>query len=228
MKKLFLPFLLSLLLPLSYSCSSLGKFGGYTLTENDAAAAIRQLLEIGAQDNTLTGAFSKERVLATVFPEPVRKALNTLDQLGLTSEVDRFTTTMSMAAEKTAERSVPIFVGGIRSMRLTDAVRIVKNGGTSATDYLRASVGDSLRRSIAPVMKATLDEYKITDHWNELTKPVRGLSGNRLNIDLPTLMAGVVSEAMFQKMEERERQIRTQAAARTTPLLQKVFSRTWN
>ncbi len=41
-------------------------------------------------------------------------------------------------------------------------------------------------------------------------------------------MAGAVSEAMFRKIAEREMQIRADAAARTTPLLQKVFSRNWN
>jgi hypothetical protein len=52
-------------------------------------------------------------ILTTLFPEPVKKALNTLNQLGLTSEIDRFTTTLSTAAEKTAANSVPIFVNGI-------------------------------------------------------------------------------------------------------------------
>jgi hypothetical protein len=113
-------------------------------------------------------------------------------------------------------------------MKMTDAMRIVKSGGTGATDYLRTSVGDSLRRSISPVMQQALNEYKLYDQWNELIKPVKGLSGNRLNLDLSNLMAGAVSEAMFQKIEEKEKQVRADAAARTTPLLQKVFSRNWN
>jgi len=41
-------------------------------------------------------------------------------------------------------------------------------------------------------------------------------------------MAGLVSEKMFQKIEEKERQVRSEASARTTPLLQKVFSKKWN
>jgi len=58
---------------------------------------------------------------------------------------------------------------------------------------------------------------------------VQGVIGSkRLNLDLPTLMAGMVSEAMFRKIAEKETQVRADAAARTTPLLQKVFSRNWN
>lgn len=225
MKKLFTPLFLVMLLPAIFSCSTLRN---YTLTEADAAAAIRQLLQIGTTEGNLAGVFSKETIMSTIFPEPVRKTLNTLNQLGLTNEVDRFTTTLSVAAEQTATQSVPIFVGGITNMRLQDAINIVKRGGTSATDYLRVSVGDSLRRSITPVMRNALDEYKLYQKWDTLTKPIQSLTGNRLNIDLANLMAGVVSEAMFRKMEEKEREIRANTAARTTPLLQRVFSRQWN
>jgi hypothetical protein len=228
MKKIFLPILFAFVIPAFFSCSSLNKLG-YTLTERDAASAIRQMLEIGTKDGVLrSGAFSKETMMSAIFPEPVKKALNTLQQLGLTSEIDRFTTTLSTAAEKTATNSVPIFLSSIDNLKFNDAIRIIKNGGTSATDYLRSSVGDSLRRSITPVMQAALDEYKLNEQWNNIIKPVKGLAGNKLNLNLANLMAGVVSEAMFQKIEEKEKQVRADAVARTTPLLQKVFSRDWN
>ena len=224
MKKIVIPFLLLFLLPFSYSCTS-GRFSGYTLNERDAADAIRQMLQLGARDGSLSGAFSKEELMTQIFPEGVRKVLNTVSALGLTTEIDRFTTTLGTAAEKTANNSVPIFVSGINNMKFADAMRVVKNGGTAATDYLRASVGDSLRRSIRPVMEAALQEYKLNDMWNDVVKPI---GSNKIKLDLPTLMAGAVSEAMFRKIAEKERQVRADAAARTTPLLQKVFSRNWN
>ena len=222
MKRLVLPMLIAFMLPASFSCSTLKN---YVLTEQDAAAAVRQMLQLGAQGN-FQGAFTKDAVMTAIFPESLRKTLNTLQQLGLTSEIDRFTTTMASAAEQTATRSVPIFLNGIGKMSLTDAIRIVKNGGTSATDYLRSSVGSELRQSINPVMKSALDEYKLTEQWDKIIKPARALVGDRLNLDIANLMAGLVSEKMFQKLAETEVQVRTNATARTTPLLQRVFSGT--
>lgn len=224
MKKAVLPILFAFLLPASFSC---GSVKNYMLTEQDAAAAVRQLLQLGAEGG-LQGAFNKETVMAALFPEPIRKTLTTLQQLGLTNEIDRFTTTLGTAAEQSATRSIPVFVNGIRNMSLTDAVRIVKNGGTSATDYLRSNVGTELRNGIKPVMQQALNEYKLNEQWEKIMKPAKALVGDKLNLDLPTLMAGMVSEKMFQKLAETETQVRTNAAARTTPLLQKVFSRTWN
>ena len=227
MKKLFIPFLFSIVLTFSFSCSS-SRFGSYTLNEKDAADAVRELLQIGAKDGLSSGAFNKETMMSAIFPENVRKTLNTMQQLGLTNEIDRFTTTLGMAAEKTASNSIPIFVNGISSMKFNDAVSIIKNGGTSATDYLRSSVGTSLRTSITPVMQSALDEYKLNEQWAKIIKPVQSVAGNKLNLDLANLMAGVVSEKMFQKIVEREKEIRANADARTNTLLQKVFSRSWS
>ena len=227
MKRILLPALFVILLPLSYSCGS-ARFGSYTLNERDAASAIRQLLELGVRDNNLTSAFRKETILSTLFPAPITNILNTINTLGLTNEVDRFTTTLSGAAEKTATASIPIFVNSINNMKFNDAMRIIKSGGTSATDYLRSSTGDSLRRSIRPIMQSAIDEYKLMDQWNSITKPARALAGNKLNLDLANLMSGMVAEAMFRKIAEKETQVRSDAAARTTNLLQKVFSRNWN
>ena len=127
MKKFFSPLALVLLITVSFSCST-SRLGNYLLTQGDAASAIRQMLEIGSNQN-LTNAFSKDQVLNTVFPGEVSKILNTLNMLGLTSEIDRFTTTLSSAAEKTATASVPIFVNSISHLSFVDAIRIVKNGG---------------------------------------------------------------------------------------------------
>jgi len=226
MKKLFIPLLFAFLLPVTFSCSSM-RFGSYNLTEADAAAAIREMLSLGAKESNLSGAFSKEAVMATLFPESMRKTLNTLNQLGLTGEIDRFTTTLGTAAEKTATASVPIFISGINNMKFTDAMRIIKNGGTSATDYLRSSVGDSLRRAITPAMKTALQEYKLNEQWEKIIKPAQVLVGNKLNLDLANLMAGIVSEKMFQQLEAKEKEVRTTSSARTTTLLQKVFSKKW-
>ena len=212
-----------MVIPLTYSCSTLK--GVYSLNEQDAAAAIKQMLEIGARDGITTGAFSKDRIMSTLFPEALRKTLNTLNQLGLTNEIDRFTTTLGTAAEQTATKSIPIFVNGINRMSVTDAMRIIKNGGTSATDYLRTNVGTDLRKSITPVMQEALNEYKLMEQWNNIIKPAKTFSGDKLNLDLANLMAGLVSEKMFQEIEAKEKEIRANAAARTTPLLKKVFSK---
>jgi hypothetical protein len=222
MKKLFIPFI-ALFILLVPSCSTIKNL----FTAQDATAAIKELLSFGSQygGNLLSknGAFSKESLMQSILPKDVDKVINVLETLGLGKEVNRFTTTLATAAEKTAEKSVPIFLQGIKRMDIGDAFGIVKNGGTAATDYLRKTIGDTLRRAIAPEMNNALNEYKLATQFNELVAPAKLLLGNKLNLDLGSLMSGLVTNMMFSKIEEKEREIRTKAQARNTALLQKVF-----
>ena len=201
------------------------------LSARDAEEAIREMLSIGTEFGGSAlgkkGAFSKATLIEALFPEDIRKFLNTLETLGLSKEVDRFANTLSTAAEQTAEKSVPVFLLGIKKMNFRDAVGIVKNGGTSATDYLRQSIGDTLRHAVTPVMRAALDEYKLETEWNKLVAPVKLLAGDKLNLDLSNLMSGLVANLMFNKIAEKEREIRTRAESRTSATLQKVFGRVW-
>ena len=201
------------------------------LSPKDAEQAIRELLSIGSNFGGsplgAKGAFSKATLIDALFPEDIRKVLNTLETLGLSKEVDRFTTTLGTAAEKTAEKSIPVFLLGIKQMNFKDAVGIVKNGGTAATDYLRNTIGDTLRASIRPIMRTALEEYKLETEWNKLVAPVKLFTGDKLNLDLSNLMSGLMANLMFNKIAEKERAIRTKAEERTSATLQKVFGQVW-
>ncbi|RYZ17620.1 MAG: DUF4197 domain-containing protein, partial [Chitinophagaceae bacterium] len=189
MKKLLLPIFALLIFPLLNSCSG-SKLLNYTLTEQDAAAAIRELLNAGARNGSVGNAFSKENVVNTVFPSDVAKVFNTLNNLGLSKDLDRFTTSLSGAATASVERAVPVFASAISGMRLGDAINLVKGGGTSATDYLKANTGTNLRTALTPVMENALAEYKLNDQWNKLIGPIKNTGiGSRLNLDLSNLMA---------------------------------------
>lgn len=226
MKKVFLVVLLPLAILFS-GCNTLKNM----LSPADAEAALREALSIGADFGGSVlgkkGAFSKTTLIDALFPEDIRKILNTLETLGLIKEVERFTTTLGTAAEQTAEKSVPVFVLGIKQMKFRDAVGIVKNGGVSGTDFLRQTIGDSLRKAIIPVMHNALEEYKLETEWNKLTAPVKLVVGDKLNLDLSNLMSGIVANLMFSKIAEKEAAIRTKAEERKSMLLQKVFGKVW-
>ena len=215
-------------------CESLKNIASNLLSDADAANALREALLIGAQNGTATlgqkGSFSRDVLLAAVLPENLQGVVKTLDQLGLTSQLDKFTSTLDNAATETVTRSAPIFVNGIKQINFVDAIGIVKNGGTAATDYLRNKVGDSLRSAVTPIMKTALDSYKITQEWDKLVGPVKLVLGNKakLNLNIDNILAVVVTNQMFKKIETQEINIRTNVAARTSPTLQRVFGKDWN
>ncbi len=233
MKKIIYSFLLASTCLFS-SCDSLKNIAGNLLSEADAANAIREALLIGSQNGTATlgqkGSFSRDVLLAAILPENLQGVVRTMDQLGLTSQLDRFTKTLDNAATETVTRSAPIFVNGIKQITIRDAISIVKNGGTSATDYLRRSVGDTLRNAVAPIMRTALNDYKIAQEWDKIVAPVKAIMGNKakLNLGLDNILAIMITNQMFKKIEEQEVNIRSNAAARTSTTLQRVFGKDWN
>jgi hypothetical protein len=215
------------------SCSTLQSLSDY-LSEADAARALKEALTIGANfgANSLgqKGSFSRDVLLNAVLPQEVQQVVQVLDRLGLASEFNRFTNTLDNAAIDAASKSGPIFVEGIRRMSIVDAIGIVKNGGTAGTDYLRRKVGDSLRTAITPVMRTALNEYSIVQQWDKLVAPAKVFLGNKasLNLDLDRILSVLLTNEMFKKIEEQEIRIRTDASARTSTTLQRVFGKDWN
>jgi Protein of unknown function (DUF4197) len=219
MKRITLPLLLLLTLIAACSCSGVNKL---SVSQKDAAAGVREMLKLGVQES-VNGTFTRESVMNSLFPEPLKNTFNTLQQLGISNELDRFSSTLALASEKAAERSIPVFMDAIDRLSYSDALQIIKNGGTSATDYLRSSAGRDLREAIRPVMRGALEEYHLNEQWEKIMKPAQIVAGNKLNLQLDNLMAGMVSEKMFEKIAEKEKEIRNNPQARTTYLLRKVF-----
>jgi hypothetical protein len=224
MKKIFTYSFIALLLS-SISCNTMKNL----LSASDATEAVKEMLSFGTQYGgdllSKKNAFNKESLMQSILPGDLGKVLNTLETLGLSKEVNRFSGTLASVAEKSAEKSVPIFLSGISKMGIKDAVGIIKNGGTSATDFLRSSIGDTLRRALIPGINSGLEEYKLASQWNTLVEPAKMFLGDKLNIDLGNLLSGLVANMMFNKIAEKEMEIRTKAAARKTDLLQKVFAK---
>jgi hypothetical protein len=214
-------------------CSTLQSLSNI-LSEADAASAIKEALIIGSNfgANSLgqKGSFSKDVLLSAILPQEAQKVVQTLDRLGLASELNRFTNTLDNAAIDAASKSAPIFIDGIRHMSIRDAISIVKNGGTAATDYLRRTVGDTLRGAVRPVMRTALNEYKIAQEWDKLIGPAKLLLGNKmgLNLNIENILSVMLTNEMFKKIEQQEVLIRTTAQARTSSTLQRVFGKDWN
>lgn len=224
MKRQFAILTLAVIL-LCIGCTNSGSIGK-RLTTTDYINGIKEALSIGARfggQSLGKGTFNKETLLSIILPKDLQRVTSILSTLGLSSEVDKFSNTLNKAAEETVEKSVPIFLDGIGKINIKNAAKIVANGGTSATDYLRSSIGDSLRNTIAPVMNTALNNYGVNAQFKKILQPVQMLLGDKLNLDLGNLMAGFIANSMFNKIEEKEKEIRLNAAARTSTLLQRVF-----
>ena len=214
------------------SCDELQQVMGNTTQGGsgfNVASGLKQALEMGVSSGvdllSKDGGYFKDQAVRILLPEELQKVDKTLRSVGLGSLADQGLKVLNEAAENAVSQAKPIFLSAIRNMTFTDAMNILKGNNTAATTYLKNSTYSSLETAFAPKVQASLSEVDADKVWENiinkynqipLVKPVE-----------PNLTKYVTQQAingLFVKVGDKEKEIRTNIAARTTPLLKSVFA----
>ena len=227
MKKLITAVLLSTLF---YGCGTLANFpsiGG--VTQAEAGEGIRQALSQGLVKAVLQlnreDGFLKDAFYKILLPPDAKKIENTLRDLGLGKMVDKAITQINRGAEDAAGYAKPIFVDAIKSMTLSDAIGLVRNGDTSATHFFRTKTTDKLIAAFLPVIITSLNKVEATKYYSDIVDRYNNFptTFKKINPDLPGFVTSKAVDALFDLVGKEEVNIRTNFAARTTDILKKVF-----
>lgn len=214
-----------------FSCSALNNLPGSTtvISENEAAQGIREALDQGIGRgisflNKQDGFFGSQ-AYKLFLPQEAQKIENTLRQLGMGSLVDRAILQINRSAEDAVGYARPIFMDAIREMTITDAINIIKGSNNAATQYFRQKTTDKLVAAFMPIIKGSLDKFSATKYYSDMVNTYNGFptTMNKLNPDLPSYVVGKAVDALFDQVAQEEVNIRSNAAARTTEILKRVF-----
>ena len=128
---------------------------GLGVTEAEAGQGIKEALGQGLVKAALqlnnTDGFFKSDFYKILLPPDAQKVENTLRNLGFNSLVDKAILQINRGAEDAAGYAKPIFVDAIKSMTLSDAIGLVRNGDTSATHFFRVKTTQKLMAAFLPV-----------------------------------------------------------------------------
>jgi len=200
-----------------------------TVTESEAAAGIKEALSQGIakavlQLNTTDG-FFKSQFYKILLPPEAQKIENTLRSLGMGNLVDKAILQINRGAEDAVGYAKPIFVDAIKSMTLSDAIGLVRNGDTSATHFFREKTTQKLIAAFTPVIQSSLDKVNATRYYSDVINTYNNFptTFKKLNPDLTSFVTLKATDALFDQIAKEEVDIRTNFAARTTDLLRKVF-----
>ena len=215
---------------LFYGCEVLNQLPQVTgVTEAEAGAGIKEALSQGLVKAVLQlnkeDGFFKDALYKILLPPDAKKVENTLRDLGLGSMVDKAILQINRGAEDAAGYAKPIFVNAIKSMTLSDAIGLVRNGDTSITHFFREKTTAQLTAAFMPVIKSSLDKVNATKYYGEMVTRYNSipLVFKKVNPDLAGFVTEKATNALFNLVAEEERNIRNNFAARTTELLRKVF-----
>lgn len=210
----------------------LGSGGTAALTNEDVIAGLKEALTKGAEHSvdvaSLTDGFWKDARLRIPFPQEAIKVKNTLNDIGLSSQVEQFELTMNRAAETAAKEAVPVFVNAIKGMTIADGFAILKGNEHAATDYLKDKTTTELTNKFRPIVEQATRQVALTSYWTPLANAYNTATlitgGKAVDPDLDAYVTQRAIDGLFVLVAEQEKKIREDPLARTTDLLRRVFS----
>lgn len=203
---------------------------GGPVTSAEVASGLKQALEVGIKNGSAqasqTDGYYKNPLIRIPFPEDVKKVENTLRQVGLGTEVDRFILTLNRGAEDAAKSAVPIFVSAIKQMTIQDAWAILKGDKDAATQYLIRTTSNQLYSTFNPVMVKSLEKTNATKYYTDIVSQYNKIPlVQKVNPDLDDYATQKAIDGLFMLVAQEEAAIRENPVARTTELLKRVFTK---
>lgn len=201
------------------------------LSADEIAGGLKEALQKGAQTGTAKlsspGGFLENAALKIIMPPEAQKIESTLRRLGFNQLMDDMIVSMNRAAEDACKTAVPIFTTAIREMTITDGINILRGSDTSATSFLRTKTNTALAQSFSPIIKTSLDKVNATQYWEKIITTYNSvpLIGKKMNPDLVAYVTDKSLSGIYTEIASQEKDIRANPAARTSALLQKVFTK---
>lgn len=202
---------------------------GDKLTSENVADGLKEALikgvSRGSEEAGSTDGFYKSPRLKIPFPPHVQKVEDKLRQLGFNQLVDDFVLSVNRGAEKAALEAKPIFISAVRSMTIQDAWDILKGEDDAATRYLERTTTAQLYDKFKPVVSEALKSVNATKYYSDLVNTYNKIPFvEKVNPDLEDYTTNKTIDGLFILIQDEEKNIRENPAARTTELLKKVFA----
>lgn len=200
-----------------------------TPTTFEIGNGLKQALEIGTGKSSdklsAVDGFLKNAEVKILFPPQAQKAERTLRDIGLGGLCDNVIASLNHAAEDAAVKAKPIFLSAIKQMTLQDVTNILLGSQDAATQYFKKTTTIQLASQFKPVVDVSLNKAGATKYYTDAAKEYNKIPFvSKINPDISDYVTQKAIDGLFIEIAKEELNIRQNLGARTTPLLQKVFS----
>lgn len=205
-----------------------GALPAWALGESDAAAGVRAALERGALTAVAllgrTDGFLGNPQVRIPLPGALADAEKLLRATGQGRRLDELITAMNRAAEAAVPEAKALFVGAVKSISVEDALKIVRGGPTSVTEFFAGKTRTPLGEKFLPIVTRATERVSLAQRYNTLAQRASGLG--LLKGDAVSVQQHVTTRALdglYLMIGEEERKIRANPAATGSALLRRVF-----
>ena len=200
----------------------------FAANEADAAAGVRVALERGAHAavNLLgrnDGFLGNPRVRIEL-PGFLKDAAKLMKATGQGKRVDELVTAMNRAAEAAVPQARALLMDAVKSMSVEDAVKVVRGGDTSVTDFFSRKTREPLGRKFLPIVTRATEKVSLTQKYDAVAGKAAGLGLLKpQGADLKGYVTGKALDGLYLMIGEEEKMIRRDPVGTGSALLKKVF-----
>jgi hypothetical protein len=228
MKRIFL------LIPLLLLTFTLSSFDSYNTPQSipsllEMGGGLKEALQQGTAKSSdklsAVNGFFGNAAVKILFPPEAQKAEKALRDIGMNDLCNKVILSLNRAAEDAAKDAKPIFIDAIKKMTLDDVKGILLGPKDAATQYFKHTTTGPLTIKFRPVIQASLNKVGATKYYATAASEYNKLPFvKHLNPDITAYATQKAIDGLFIEIAKEEVNIRQNISARSTPLMQKVFS----
>ena len=200
------------------------------LSETDAAAGVRAALERGALAAVAllgrTDGFLGNALVRIALPGYLNGAAKLLRAAGQGKRLDELVMAMNRAAEAAVPEARPLLVQAVKAASVEDALKVVRGGATSVTDFFAAKTREPLAVSFLPIVTQATQKLSLAERYNAVAGKAASLGllkGDETTIE--HYVTGRALDGLYVMIGEEEKKIRADPVKTGSALLKKVFAR---
>ena len=200
------------------------------LSETDAAAGVRAALERGAVAAVgllgKTDGFLGNPKVKIPLPGYLQDAAKLLKATGQGKRVDELVTAMNRAAEAAMPEAKALLVSTVKAMSVEDAVKIVRGGDTSVTQFFEGKTRTPLGEKFLPIVTKATEKVSLADKYNKLAAKASGLGlVKKEDANIQQYVSGKALDGLYLIIGEEEKKLRADPVKTGSAILKAVFGK---
>ena len=228
-RRQFTPALAALLVARTACVAVLGaSANAFALDEGEAASGIRVALERGADGAVALlgkpGGFLDNPQVRIPLPGALKNAASMLRAIGQQQRIDDLVNSMNRAAEQAVPAARPLLLNAVHAMSVEDAVKIVRGGDTSVTDFFAAKTRAPLGEKFLPIVTAETQKVSLAAKYDAVAS--KGSAFGLVKPEDANVEQYVTRKALdglFLMIGQEEKKIRADPMATGSAILKSVF-----
>ncbi len=202
----------------------------FSLGDADASAGVKAALERGAVAAVAqlgrTDGFLGNALVRIALPGYLNDGAKVLKALGQQKRVDELLIAMNRAAESAVPQAQDLLVSTVRNLSVQDAVRIVKGGDTSVTDFFAGRTRSPLNERFLPIVTQATERVSLAEKYNSVAGKATGLGlVKKEDANIQSYVTRKALDGLYLMIGEEEKKIRRDPVGTGSDILRKVFGR---